>query len=92
MSVNKNVIFKDFNLTPRAKKAYSDAHSISKELGHANINNLHVFYGCIKNSSSNFQTELFLRQKIKTLLFKKIENKLRIKNKKNIGITEIFFG
>ena len=59
MSVNKNVIFKDFNLTPRAKKAYSDAHSISKELGHANINNLHVFYGCIKNSSSNLNSFLF---------------------------------
>lgn len=59
MSVNKNVIFKDFNLTPRAKKAYSDAHSISKELGHSNINNLHVFYGCIKNSSSNLNSFLF---------------------------------
>ena len=59
MSVYNNVIFKDFNLTPRAKKAYTDAHTISKELGHKNINNLHVFYGCIKNSSANLNTFLY---------------------------------
>lgn len=58
MSVYNNVIFKDFNLTPRAKKAYNDAYEISKELGHSNVNNLHVLYGCIKNGSSELNTFL----------------------------------
>lgn len=49
MSVFNNVIFKDFNLTPRAKKAYKDAYDLSKEMGHNNINNLHVAYGCAQN-------------------------------------------
>ena len=55
MSVNKNVIFQDFNLTPRAKKAYKEAFKLSKKLNHKNVNNLHVFYGCIKNSCSQLQ-------------------------------------
>ena len=51
MSVNKSVIFKEYNLTPRAKKAYTDAFEKSKDLNHNNVNNLHVFYGCLKNMS-----------------------------------------
>ncbi|NVM35103.1 MAG: ATP-dependent Clp protease ATP-binding subunit [Candidatus Lokiarchaeota archaeon] len=55
MSVYNSVIFKDFNLTPRAKKAYSDAYHKSQELGHVNVNNLHVLYGCLKNSSNDIK-------------------------------------
>ena len=58
MSVYNDVIFKDFNLTPRAKQAYKDAYDIAKELDHKNINNLHVLYGCIKNSSSHLKSFL----------------------------------
>ena len=56
MSVFNNVIFKDFNLTPRAKKAYKDAYELSKELGHNNINNLHVAYGCAQNMPSSLSS------------------------------------
>tara|TARA_R110000803_G_scaffold59174_1_gene117639 strand:+ start:2133 stop:4586 length:2454 start_codon:yes stop_codon:yes gene_type:complete len=55
MSVYNNVIFKEFNLTPRAKKAYEEAFKLSKKLKHNNVNNLHVFYGCIKNSCPKFE-------------------------------------
>ena len=55
MSVYNNVIFKDFNLTPRAKKAYADAFDLSKDLNHVNINNLHVLFGCLKNCSLEFR-------------------------------------
>lgn len=55
MSVFNNVIFKDFNLTPRAKKAYKDAYDLSKEMGHNNVNNLHVAYGCVQNMSSSLK-------------------------------------
>lgn len=55
MSVFNNVIFKDFNLTPRAKKAYKDAYNLSKEMGHNNVNNLHVAYGCIQNMASSLK-------------------------------------
>lgn len=55
MSVYNSVIFKDFNLTPRAKKAYRDAHEQSKKLGHLNVNNLHVLYGCVKNISIDLE-------------------------------------
>lgn len=55
MSVFNNVIFKEFNLTPRAKKAYKDAFKLSKDLEHKNVNNLHVMYGCIKNSCPKFR-------------------------------------
>jgi len=55
MSVFNNVIFKEFNLTPRAKKAYKDAFKLSKKLKHNNVNNLHVFYGCIKNCCPQFK-------------------------------------
>jgi len=60
MSVYNPVIFKDFNLTPRAKKAYKDAHETAKKIGHSNINNMHVFYGCIKNASEDF--DLFMQE------------------------------
>ena len=56
MSVNKNVIFKEFNLTPRAKKAFSDAYEKSKDLEDLNINNIHVLYGCIKNMSEELDS------------------------------------
>ena len=55
MSVDKNVIFKDFNLTPRAKKAYADASKISKEYGHKTINNFHILYGCLRNISKELE-------------------------------------
>jgi len=54
MSVYNSVIFKDFNLTPRAKKAYKDAYDASKKIGDKNVNNLHVLYGCIKNIFPQF--------------------------------------
>ena len=59
MSVDNNVIFQDFNLTPRAKKAYSDAKQISEEFGHKTINNLHIMYGCLKNISKDLDDYLF---------------------------------
>ena len=60
MSVFNNVIFKDFNLTPRAKKAYKDAYELSKDMGHNNINNLHVAYGCaIRHRLNRFVAWLF---------------------------------
>lgn len=55
MSVFNSVIFKDFNLTPRAKKAYKDAYELSKDLGHNNVNNLHVAYGCAQNMSRSLK-------------------------------------
>ncbi len=58
MSVFNNVIFKEFNLTPRAKKAYKDAFKLSKDLEHKNVNNLHVLYGCLKNSCPKFKSFL----------------------------------
>lgn len=60
MSVYNSVIFKDFNLTPRAKQAYLDAYKLSKKLNHNNINNLHVLYGCMKNCCSQLR-EFLLR-------------------------------
>jgi ATP-dependent Clp protease ATP-binding subunit ClpC len=59
MSVDKSVIFKDFNLTPRAKKAYSDAKKISDQFGHNTINNMHIMYGCLKNISEDLDDFLF---------------------------------
>ena len=59
MSVYNSVIFKDFNLTPRAKKAYADAFRISKKLQHKNVNNLHVIYGCLVNNFEKLETFLF---------------------------------
>ena len=58
MSVYNNVIFKEYNLTPRAKKAYTDAFDKAKDLKHNNVNNLHVFYGCIKNMSEEMRSLL----------------------------------
>lgn len=58
MSVYNSVIFKDFNLTPRAKKAYSDAFRLSKRLEHKNVNNLHVLYGCLANNFKGFENFL----------------------------------
>lgn len=55
MSVYNNVIFKEYNLTPRAKKAYTDALDKSKKLKHNNVNNLHVLYGCVKNMSEEMR-------------------------------------
>jgi len=55
MSVFNNVIFKDFNLTPRAKKAYKSAFDLSKEMGHNNVNNLHVVFGCAENMSGTLK-------------------------------------
>jgi ATP-dependent Clp protease ATP-binding subunit ClpC len=55
MSVFNNVIFKDFNLTPRAKKAYKSAFNLSKEMGHNNVNNLHVAFGCAENMSQTLK-------------------------------------
>jgi ATP-dependent Clp protease ATP-binding subunit ClpC len=58
MSVYNSVIFKDFNLTPRAKKAYSDAFRLSRKLKHKNVNNLHVLYGCLANNFDKLETFL----------------------------------
>jgi ATP-dependent Clp protease ATP-binding subunit ClpC len=51
MSVDKIVGLDEFNLTPRAKKAFKDAQKFSKDRGDSVINNLHVFYGCLHNAS-----------------------------------------
>jgi len=51
MSVNNIVGLDEFNLTPRAKKAFKDAQKFSKDRGDSVINNLHVFYGCLHNAS-----------------------------------------
>tara|TARA_Y100001937_G_scaffold25148_1_gene36039 strand:+ start:99 stop:2567 length:2469 start_codon:yes stop_codon:yes gene_type:complete len=53
MSVNNIVGLDEFNLTPRAKKAFKDAQKFSKDRGDTVINNLHVFYGCLHNASGS---------------------------------------
>lgn len=44
----------DFNLTPRAKKAYKLAKQFASDNGHSLINNSHVFYGCLANAADSF--------------------------------------
>lgn len=44
----------DFNLTPRAKKAYKIAKQFATDNKHSVINNSHVFYGCLANASDSF--------------------------------------
>jgi ATP-dependent Clp protease ATP-binding subunit ClpC len=44
----------DFNLTPRAKKAYKIAKQFATDKNHSVINNSHVFYGCLANASDSF--------------------------------------
>ena len=44
----------DFNLTPRAKKAYKLAKQFASDNGHTLINNSHVFYGCLANAADSF--------------------------------------
>lgn len=60
MSVNKSVILKEYNLTPRAKKAIKDAQKFAQDLGNQTVNNLHVFYGCIFNANGDLDN--FLNQ------------------------------
>jgi hypothetical protein len=44
----------DFNLTPRAKKAYKLAKQFASDNEHTLINNAHVFYGCLANAADSF--------------------------------------
>ena len=53
MSVDKIVGLDEFNLTPRAKKAFKDAQKFSKDRGDSVVNNLHVLYGCLHNASGS---------------------------------------
>jgi hypothetical protein len=39
----------NFNLTPRAKKAYKHAKEFAIGNAHKEINNAHLCYGCLKN-------------------------------------------
>jgi ATP-dependent Clp protease ATP-binding subunit ClpA len=43
----------NFNLTPRAKKAYKHAKEFAIENSHSTINNTHLCYGCLKNLSED---------------------------------------
>ena len=43
----------NFNLTPRAKKAYKHAKEFAIENAHSTINNTHLCYGCLKNLSED---------------------------------------
>jgi len=43
----------NFNLTPRAKKAYKHAKEFAVENAHNIINNTHLYYGCFKNLSED---------------------------------------
>lgn len=43
----------NFNLTPRAKKAYKSAKEFAGEYSHGRINNSHLFYGCVLNLSED---------------------------------------
>lgn len=58
MSVNKQVGISDFNLTPRAKKAYKAAKDSATGLGHSTTNNVHVFLGCLMNAPDSFWNHL----------------------------------
>lgn len=53
MSVNKSVTLKEYNLTPRAKKAIKDAQKFAQDMGNKTVNNLHIFYGCIFNANGD---------------------------------------
>ena len=43
----------NFNLTPRAKKAYKHAKEFAVQNAHNTINNTHLYYGCFKNLSED---------------------------------------
>ena len=48
----------NFNLTPRAKKAYKRAKQIANDNAHSIINESHIFFGCLENLSEDL-TMLF---------------------------------
>lgn len=60
MSVNNSVGVSDFNLTPRAKKAYQQAKEAAISRDHTTTNNFHVFLGCLLNAPESFWTHLKL--------------------------------
>jgi ATP-dependent Clp protease ATP-binding subunit ClpC len=80
----------DFNLTPRAKKAYKLAKQFALDNNHTLINNSHVLYGCLANATDlfwsflkknniDFSTEKYLEiflnfAKEKPYLFKSTKN------------------
>jgi len=59
MSVNDLVGLNNFNLTPRAKKAFKDAQSLAKAKDDKVVNNLHMLHGCIQNLTPNVKDFLF---------------------------------
>lgn len=50
----------NFNLTPRAKKAYKHAKEFAIGNAHKEINNAHLCYGCLKNLSEDLIMSLEL--------------------------------
>lgn len=50
----------NFNLTPRAKKAYKHAKEFAIGNAHKGINNAHLCYGCLKNLSEDLIISLEL--------------------------------
>lgn len=54
MSVKNIVDIKDFNLTPRAKKALKVAQNFAADNNHTIFNSSHVFYGCIMTAPETF--------------------------------------
>jgi ATP-dependent Clp protease ATP-binding subunit ClpC len=59
MSVNDLVGLNNFNLTPRAKKAFKDAQTLAKSKEDKVVNNLHILHGCIQNLTPNVKDFLF---------------------------------
>ena len=70
----------NFNLTPRAKKAYKSAKEFAAEYSHGRINNSHLFYGCLLNLSEDLTMMLEINEIIiedidfKSLIIKYAKN------------------
>lgn len=52
----------NFNLTPRAKKAYKHAKEFAIQNAHKEINNAHLCYGCLKNLSEDLIISLEINE------------------------------
>lgn len=49
------VDIKDFNLTPRAKKALKVAQNFAADNNHTILNSSHIFYGCVMTAPETFE-------------------------------------
>lgn len=56
------VVLNQYNLTPRAKKAYNEAFELAKKRKHTVVNHYHVLLSCIKNST--FSLDKFFKSEL----------------------------